>query len=435
MEALILIGFIFLFLFLNVPVAISLGASILIFLTFFFDLVSPSWLAQGMFTSLDSFPLMAVPFFMFAGTIMEQGGLSKRLINFARSLVGETYGGMAYVMVIACFFFGAISGSGPATVAAIGGIMIPEMIKEGYTRKFSSALAANAGSLGVIVPPSIPMVVYCIATGVSVGDLFLAGFGPGLVIAGSLCIASRFILKKENTIAVRQKKVDGQRRNAVREILLAAKEAIWSLLIPVIILGGIYGGIFTPTEAAVVTVVYSLIISAFVYKEMTMKKVIAALVNSSKQVGSVLLIAAFATPLGRLLTMMQLPGVVKDAIVGFSDNKIVVLLLLNVFLLFCGMFLDTTSCNMILAPILLPVAQAVGVDPVHFGIIMVVNLAIGFVTPPVGVNLLVGSNTGKISFEEIVVESVPMIIALLIALMIITYCPVLSTFLPSVLGG
>lgn len=429
MDAMILFGLIFIFLLFNVPVAISLGASLLIFITFFFDLVSPSWLVQGMFTSLDSFPLMAVPFFIFAGTLMEQGGLSKRLINFASSLVGNVPGGLAYVMITSCFFFGAISGSGPATVAAIGGIMIPSMVKEGYPRKFSAALAANAGSLGVIVPPSIPMVVYCIATGVSVGDLFVAGLLPGLIVAGSLTAGSYFVLSKDENVF----KKEQRKKGSIKDILNATREAIWALLVPVIILGGIYGGIFTPTEAAVVTVVYALLVSTFVYKEMTMKKLIAGLVDSSRMVGSILLIAAFATPLGRLFTMMKLPDMITKSIASFTDSRIVILLLINLFLLFVGMFLDTLSSILILAPILLPVVTSVGIDPVHFGIIMVVNLAIGFVTPPVGVNLLVGTNVGKISFEEIVSASLPLIFVLLLALMVITYIPALSTFLPNLI--
>lgn len=421
---LFLLGSIIILLFLNVPVAISLGLSMLLFLMFSFDLVTVSWLIQGMFTSLDSFPLMAVPFFVFAGTIMEQGGLSERLIKFASSLVGGIKSGLANVLIISCFFFGAISGSGPATVAAMGGIMIPYMVKSGYSRKFASALTASAGSLGVIVPPSIPMVVFCIATGVSVGDLFMAGFIPGIIVAVSLATAACFVLRNDTEIIYDKKKV------SFIEILKAAKEAILALLVPFIILGGIYGGIFTPTEAAVVAVVYSLIVSFYIYKSLTVKQIIKALIDSSTMVGTILLLAAFATPLGRLITLLNVPDMVVEFLTNISESPIVILLLLNIFLLIVGMFLDTLSAILILAPIIMPIVLAVGIDPVHFGVIMVINLAIGFVTPPVGVNLLVGSSVGKVTFEEIIVENTPFLIALFIALMIITYVPSLSTLLP-----
>jgi C4-dicarboxylate transporter DctM subunit len=415
---------IFILLFLNVPVAISLGLSILLFLMFSFDLVTISWLVQGMFTSLDSFPLMAVPFFIFAGTIMEQGGLSEKLIKFASSLVGGIKSGLAIVLIISCFFFGAISGSGPATVAAIGGIMIPSMVNAGYSRKFSSALAASAGSLGVIVPPSIPMVVFCIATGVSVGDLFIAGFIPGIIVATALSIAAYFVLKNNTEIQYEKKKV------SFVEIFKAAKEAVLALLVPFIILGGIYGGIFTPTEAAVVAVVYSLFVSFFIYKSLTVKQLIRALIDSSTMVGTILLLAAFATPLGRLITMLNVPAIVVEFLTNISKSPVVILFLINIFLLIVGMFLDTLSSILILAPIILPIVKAIGVDPIHFGIIMVINLAIGFITPPVGVNLLVGSSVGKVTFEEIIIENTPFLIALLIALTIITFVPSLSTILP-----
>lgn len=428
MDSLLLFGFIFIFLFLNVPVAISLGLSLLVFISFSFDLVSLSWLVQGIFTSLDSFPLMAVPFFILAGAIMEQGGLSERLINFAGSMVGGIKSGLAIVMIISCYFFGAISGSGPATVAAIGGIMIPSMVKSGYTKQFSAALSANAGGLGVIVPPSIPMIVYCIASGVSVGDLFIAGFFPAVIVALALAVTSYFLLRNNKDI-----KVELDKKVRLKEILKATREAIWALLIPVIILGGIYGGVFTPTEAAVVTVVYALFISFVIYKELTVQKLIRALIESSELVGAILLLAAFATPLGRIFTMMKLPDTVAEFLTVISQSQIVILMLINIFLLIVGMFLDTLSSILILAPILLPVVTKLGIDPVHFGIIMVINLAIGFVTPPVGVNLLVASGIGKVTFEEVVASSLPFIMALLIALLIITYIPSISLFLPGLL--
>lgn len=425
-AALLLGGFAF-FLLLNVPIGIAIGLAVLVFLALNPNVTTLRYLAQCMFSSVDSFPLMAVPFFILAGALMEGGGLSRRLIRLATSIVGSTPGGLATVTVLACMFFGAISGSSPATVAAIGSIMIPAMVKEGYDLKFSTALAACAGGLGVIIPPSIPMVIYGVATGASVGKLFIGGFGPGFVTGGALIAVALYYSLKRGYRGTGEK-------FSLRKVFVAFKDAIWALFVPIIILGGIYGGIFTPTEAAVIAVVYGLIVGLYVYKELKWKDIPKHLVETSLMTGTVLIIVGTATTLGRIMTIEQIPNQIVQWLLGISQSRFVILLIINIFLLFVGMVMETLAAILILGPLLLNVVAQLGVDPVHFGLIMVLNLAIGFVTPPVGVNLFVACGITKVDFIDLSRNAIPFILAMILALMIVTYVPEVTLWLPRVLG-
>ena len=422
--SLVLFGSLTIFLLLGVPIAISLGFASLLGLLF--SNMPTVYLAQGSFIAVDSFPLMAVPFFILAGNLMETGGLSKRLVQVANVMMGSYTGGLATVTILACAFFAAISGSGPATVAAIGTIMIPAMVNKGYSKDFASAVSASGGALGILIPPSIVMVVYGVVGSVSIGDLFIAGILPGIVISIILITVGYFIAKKHNYSGSGEK-------FTFQEFFRALKDAFWALLAPVIILGGIYGGIFTPTEAAVVAVVYGFIIGAFVYKELKFNQIYNALYKTAITVGSVMIIIGVATTFGRLLTMYQIPYNMAMFLSNLSSNKYVILMLINLFLLFIGMFMETLATIIILTPLLLPVVTNLGVDPIHFGILLVVNSEIGFLTPPLGVNLFVASGISKISLERITRAIIPFIVALLVGVTLLTFIPQISTFLPNLL--
>jgi C4-dicarboxylate transporter DctM subunit len=425
MVAGILFSVLALLLVLQVPVGIALGGASLVTI-WASGLVKVNYLAQSLTTSTDSFPLMAVPFFILAGGLMGAGGISRRLLDTAALLVGRMTGGLGLVTVAACMFFAAISGSGPATVAAIGGIMLPAMIKAGYHDGFSGGLVATAGSIGVIIPPSIPMVIFCVAAGrVSISDLFLAGVFPGLLIGAFLMIWTWIISRKHGW------KDENARRHTAQEALRIVFEAKWALFVPVIILGGIYGGIFTPTEAAAVAVIYGFIVGVFVYKDLRLKEVPGVIIQSGLITATVLIIIGTATTFGRILTLERVPQILVESISAFTTNPLVVLLLINLLLLVVGCFMETLAAIIILAPILLPVATAVGVDPVHFGIIMVTNLAIGFITPPLGVNLFVASGIGKMSLEYLARNIVPWFLVMVLALAFIVMFPGLSLWLPS----
>ena len=416
------------FLLLNVPIGISIGLAIMAYIVFGDGTVVPmKFLVQNLFTSCDSFPMMAIPFFILAGSLMEGGGLSKRLVAFANSLIGHVTGGLAMVTVLTCMFFGAISGSSPATVAAIGSIMIPAMVKEGYPKTFATGLAAAAGGLGVIIPPSIPMVVYGIATGASIGAMFMGGFGPGIVCGGCLMAVSYVISKKQGYHG-------SGKPFTMKEAIRCGNDAKWALLVPVIILGGIYGGVFTPTEAAVVAVIYGFIVGMCVYKELTWDRVYQSMVETSLMVGTVLIIVGTGTTLGKILTIEQLPDTIAAGLNAITDNKYVLLLLLNIFLLAVGCVMETLAAILILAPILFPIVEQYGINIIHFGVLLVVNLAIGFITPPVGVNLFVACGLTGLSLDKVAKAVLPFLYALLVAMAVITYVPEVTLWLPRVLG-
>jgi len=411
--------------FASVPIGFSIGLSVVAY-ALATGSVNMGYIASGLFASCDSFPLMAIPFFILSGALMEGGGLSKRLVLFFDSLVGHLTGGLAIVTVITCMFFGAISGSGPATTAAVGAIMVPTMVEKGYDKKFAMALVAASGCLGVIIPPSIPMVSYGISVNASIATMFMGGFLPGIVLGTLLIITAVYVCKKNGFTG------NGE-QFSWKKVGASFKDAFWAILSPVIILGGIYSGVFTPTEAAVVSVVYALFVGIFAYKELNTKNIYKKFAEAACTHGTVNIIVGTSTILGRVLTLEQIPDAVATSMIGFTDNKIIIMLIINL-LLGCGCLLETNSSILILAPILYPVAASFGVDIVHFGIIMVVNLAIGFITPPVGVNLFVACGIGNIPFAELVKKIIPFLLVLLVGLLLITYIPAITLTIPRILG-
>ena len=405
----------------SVPIAISLGMATLLTIISTGTL-SVDFLVSTLITSVDSFPIMAVPFFILAGDIMGSGGISQRLVNFANSLVKNITGGFAIASIITCMFFAAISGSGPATVAAVGGIMIPAMIKYGYDKGFATAVVTAAGAIGVMIPPSIPMVMYGVSAGVSIGDLFIAGIIPGILV--SLCLMTwAYIYSKKKGYK------GSDEPFSWKEVWAQFKHAQLALLIPVIILGGIYGGIFTPTEASVVAVVYGLIVSLFAYKEITFTDLPKIFTKSVITSVIVLLIVGTATAFGKYLALEQIPTQIANAMLEFSDSKVIFIILMVALLLVVGCFMETVAAIIILTPILVPVAMLFGFNPVHTGIIMVVTLAIGFITPPLGLNLFVGSSVSGVSVEKLSKAIIPFFLAMMFALTLIVFIPQISLIL------
>lgn len=419
MTIALLFGTMFLLMFIGVPIALSLGVASLVTMVFATN-SSPSVIIQKAFTSLDSFPLMAIPFFILAGVLMSHGGISKRLLNLATVLIGFIAGGLAMVTVLASMFFAAISGSGPATVAAIGSFMIPSMKEKKYDSGFAAAITASAGSIGVLIPPSIPLVMYGVVGTVSIGSMFLAGIIPGIILGIALMVTSYITAKKQGYEGTGE-------IPSFKDVLKAVNEAKLALLIPIIILGGIYGGFFSPTESAAVASIYALLIGVFVYKELDWKSVYESFSSAALTNASTVIIIGFSISFAFLMTRERIPVIIADFIVNISSSLLVIILVINLFLLIVGMFIDTISAIVILTPILLPVVTSLGVDPVHFGVILVMNLAIGFVTPPLGVNLFVASTVGKVQFEKIVKAMVPILVAMLVALLIVIYFPPLSS--------
>lgn len=416
----VLFGVLALFFLIGVPIAVALGmsASAIFFMEGNVSLIA---VMQRMFNSVDSFPLLAIPFFILAGKLMESGGISRRLIHFANVIFGRVKGGLAIVSIVACSFFAAISGSAAATTAAVGALLIPEMIKRGYEKDFSTAVQAAGGTIGIMIPPSVPMILYGVVAGVSIGDLFIAGIIPGIFIAVSLMILVYIISIKRG--------YGGGERFSLKDFGKAFADAILALLMPVIILGGIYGGIFTPTEAAVVAVVYGLIVGLIIYREIKWKDLSGIFTSSVITSAVILFIIAGASVFGYYLTRERVPREMAEFMLGITDNWIVVLLIINLLLLIVGTFLETSAAIIILTPILVPIAEALGIDLVHFGVIMIVNLAIGFITPPVGVNLFVAANIAGTKFEKLVRAVVPFIIIMIVDVLILSFIPELSLFL------
>ncbi|MFB5660463.1 TRAP transporter large permease [Alteribacillus sp. HJP-4] len=381
--------------------------------------------ARTMFAGLDSFTLMAIPFFIFAGDLMLAGGTSKRLINMARKLVGWTTGGLPIAGVISSMFFAALSGSSPATVAAVGSIMIPSLQEAKYSTKFSVGLMCAAGSLGIIIPPSITLLVYGVIAEVSISELFIAGIIPGIFI-GLLLIIVSFIIAK-----VQGHKPD--ERESLREVIRSTVDAFWGLIMPIIVLGGIYFGIFTPTEAAVVAIVYSLFIGFFIYKELTIATLFEVTKRSVVIASMVMLVISSAKVFSWYLTKEKIPAQIADAMLSFASNPLMIVIIITIILLIIGMFMDPSAAVLILAPLFLPIVVELGISPIHFGIIMIVNLAIGMLSPPFGLNLFVAAGIAKTPLTTVINGTLPFIAVLIFGLLVITFVPSLSTFLPSII--
>lgn len=438
----LLFGSFFVLLLIGAPITVSLaGAAMAAFLVLGKNPIS---FVQIAFTSVGSFPLMALPAFILAGALMEAAGISRRLVDIAESLAGPITGGLGVATVLACLFFGAISGSGPATTAAVGMLMIPAMTKRHYDLSYSSAITASAGGLGIIIPPSIPMVIFGISalglrppaeaislhgpfSSVSISKLFIAGVVPGLIMASSLLVMN-YILSRKNGY----KGTDGGWDTEA--IGVSLRRGIWSIFAPVFILGGIYAGFFTPTESAVVAIFYTLFVGVFIHREMSLKKLFVSLRTTTWITGRVLLILFAATVFGRLLVEQRIPALIADSLISWTDNMYLIWTVLIFFLLFVGMFMETLAAIMILVPVLLPVTYMLGVDPTHVGIVVICALSVGFITPPLGENLFVASGIGGASVEEIVVKVLPFVAVLLVAIFIIAFFPALTLWLPGLMG-
>ena len=407
---------------LGMPIAFSLGVSSVATLQFGSDL--PLKLAaQRLFAGTDSFPLMAIPFFMLAGGLMETGGISKRLVEFAHSLVGFVYGGLGMVAVVAAMFFAGISGAAAADTAAVGAVSIPAMIRKGYQKGFAAAVQAAGGTIGVIIPPSIPMIIFGVVGGVSIGKMFLGGFIPGVVIGLALMALSYVQAKKK-----------GYQRDAFmgpKEIWRTFKGAFWALLMPGIILGGILGGIFTPTEAAVVAAIYGLLAGMFIYRELKLKDLPRIFANAAVSTSTVMLLIATANIFGWILTAERIPQSVAAYLVTLTTSPQVLYALILVCLLIVGTFMETSASLIILTPVFLPVVQKFGIDPVHFGVVMVSALAIGMLTPPLGICLFIACNIANIQLSEIVRYVTPFLVVMIVCLLLITFVPEIVMFIPN----
>ncbi len=413
----ILFGYFLIFLVIGVPISVSLGlaatATIINAGT-----LPIEYVAQIAFTSIDSFPIMAIPFFIAAGVFMGAGGLSRRLLTLADELLGSLHGGIALAAIATSMFFAAISGSGPATVAAIGSLTIPAMVERGYDKLFAAAIVAAAGAIGVMIPPSNPFVVYGVSAQVSIGKLFMGGIVPGVLTGLSLMVFTYFYSKKRGWQGV-------QRERTAMSFVKAFWDAKWALMVPVIILGGIYGGFMTPTEAAALAAFYGLVIGVFVYRELNFSNIVPCFMDACSTSAIVIILMSMATIFGNIMTIEQVPATIANAMLSLTENKIAILLLINVLLLIVGTFMEALAAIVILTPILLPIVIKVGVDPVHFGIIMVVNLAIGFVTPPVGINLFVASGVADVKIEKLSKVALPLVGLMIVVLLLITYIPAL----------
>lgn len=417
-------SFVFLLL-VGAPIAVALGISSAVVLYKLMN-IPLIVIPQRMFTAIDSFSFLAIPFFMLAGSFMSAGGVTKRLIAFANSLVGFIQGGLALVVAVAGMFFAAISGSSAATTAALGSTLLDEMEKSGYEKTFSAAIIAAGGTTGIVIPPSITLVVFGVSAGVSIGDLFLGGFAPGILMGISMCVLSYFLCKKKGIKAKGKLSLVGIFRSFIDSIL--------ALMMPIIVLGGIYGGIFTPTEAAAVAAVYGLVIGMFVYKELKLKNLFGVMLKATISTTLIMFIVGGANLFGWILTNDQVPHRIAIFMSSVSDNPIVFLMLVNVLLLIVGTLINASAAVVILVPILLPVALSYGIDPVFLGVLMIVNLAIGCITPPVGLDLFVVSGITGIPIEKISKAIFPYIVVLIIDLIILTYFPQIILFIPHLLG-
>lgn len=411
----------------GVPIAISMGISVLVALNFTENPTPNLIIIQRMFTAVDNFPFMAIPFFILAGDLMQTGGISTRLINFLKMVLSRVPARLAVIDCVGSGFFGAISGSNPATVAAIGGIMVPEMKKSGYPADRAGAIAASAGCLGVIIPPSISMVTYSLVAAVSIGDMFLGGIVPGILLCLTLVLVSVITCSKYEKRSTE--------RISFRVMGKAFIDAIAALMMPVIILGGIYGKFCTPTEAASLACVYAFVISCIVYRELSFRDLPKIFIKSSISTAIVLLTVAMAAPFSWLMTSAGIPPKIMYAVLELFENKYVIFLMMNVTLLFMGCFLETQSIILLMTPILLPIAVQFGLHPIALGLIIVINTSIGMITPPMAVNLYVAANVSGASVENISKRILPYLSAMIAVLLLLTYIPEILMFLPNLMRG
>ena len=426
MTTLTLFSVLFICILIGVPIAVSLGLSSLVAILLF-GKDSLASLSLKLFDTSEHYTLMAIPFFILGGALMSTGGVAKRLVRFAVACVGHIRGGLAISAVLACTFFAAVSGSSPATVVAVGSIMIAGMVSAGYTKEFAAGVMCNAGTLGILMPPSIVMVVYCAVTEQSVGRLFLAGIIPALLLSASLMLAIY--------IRARMINLPAQPKASTKELIDSAKDAIWGFFLLFIIMGGIYGGVFTPTEAAAVAAVYAVLVSLFIYKDITFKNLPHVFIDASKTTVMLMFIIANAILFAHILTTERIPQLITEQITSMGLSPIVFLIIVNLILLVAGNFMEPTAILLILAPIFFPIAVALGIDPIHLGIIMVVIMEIGMITPPVGLNLFVTSGITGMPLLSVVKAAFPWLSVLLVFLVVITYFPKISTILPDMIMG
>jgi C4-dicarboxylate transporter DctM subunit len=407
------------------PIAVALGmAAMAAFMSIGKDVTT---LVQIAYNAVNSFPVMALPAFILSGALMQGSGISRRLVAVAEVLAGRMAGGLGASTVLACLFFGAISGSGPATTAAVGMLMIPAMTRKGYDRGYASAVTASSGGLGIVIPPSIPMVIYGVTASVSITQLFIAGVFPGLLIASGIIILNYVISKKK-----------GYKPNedewSLKKTLVTIKDGFWALMAPVVILGGIYSGFFTPTEAAIVSIFYTLFVGIFIYQELKLPAIFKSLDSTTWLSGRVVIILFTAQAFGRLLVQYKIPDAIAAWLLALTGNVFIIWALVIIFLIMIGMFMETLATIMLVTPVLLPVMTSLGVDPIHFGVVLVMCCEIGFETPPLGENLFIASGIGKVSIEEISVKAIPFSIVEILAVFTVAYIPGFCLWLPKAFG-
>ena len=421
----VLFGAFSIMLVIGAPIAVALGmAAMAAFMSIGKDVTT---LVQIAYNAVNSFPVMALPAFILSGALMQGSGISRRLVAVAEVLAGRMAGGLGASTVLACLFFGAISGSGPATTAAVGMLMIPAMARKGYDRGYASAVTASSGGLGIVIPPSIPMVIYGVTASESITQLFIAGVFPGLLIASGIIILNYIISKKKG-----YKPNEGDW--SVKNTLLTIKDGFWALMAPVVILGGIYSGFFTPTEAAIVSIFYTLFVGIFIYKELKLPAIFKSLDSTTWLSGRVLIILFTAQAFGRLLVQYKIPDAIAAWLLALTGNVYIIWALVIIFLIMIGMFMEALATIMLVTPVLLPVMTSLGVDPIHFGVVLVMCCEIGFETPPLGENLFIASGIGKVSIEEISVKAIPFSIVEIGAVFLVAYIPGFCLWLPRVLG-